>query len=237
MDPPSDADNGTIRVGGIDFGTKAVHAVFLTGVNGDRPVVEDVHLSIGESGLARLERLCAQASHVGIDAPDRQTAGCPLPKVRPARCAEVALAATHHGREDRLLGGPVSMLTPSAGASFPARLAWMKAGFTLWERLRSQCRSVQFFETYPSGSFTRLALTARPAIKLKPRGTAVGIAQRVALLEPLVERPDFVEMWGLDGVDALAAALAAYRVARGQGFVVAEHGHPGSDGSRITLIA
>jgi hypothetical protein len=211
--------------------------VFLTGSGDDAPFVEHVHLAIGDTGQAQLERLCAGVSHVGIDAPDRQTAGCPLPRVRPARCAEVALAASHHGLDERIVGGPVSMLTPSAGAPFPARLAWMKAGFTLWDRLRSQCRSVEFFETYPSGSFTRLARSARPSVTLKPRGTALGIAQRVALLEPLVERPDFVEMWGLDGVDALAAALAAYRVATGQGFVVAQHNHDGNDGSRITLIA
>jgi hypothetical protein len=226
-----------VRVGGIDFATKAVHAVFLTGSGDGVPCVETVHLAIGDRGLEELERLCGDASHVGIDAPDSQTTGCPLPRVRPARCAEVALAATHHGRAERIVGGPVSMLTPSIGAPFPARLAWMKAGFVLWERLRDRCRSVQFFETYPSGSFARLALTARPAVRLKPRGTAYGIAQRVALLEPLVERPDFLEMWGLDGVDALAAALAAYRVARGTGFVVAEHDHPGHDGSRITMVS
>jgi hypothetical protein len=236
VSPPS-SGTGIVRVGGIDFGTKAVHAVFLTGTHEAVPVVEHAHLAIGDRGQAELERLCAEASHVGIDAPDRQTAGCPLPGVRPARCAEVALAATHHGLAERMVGGPVSMLTPSAGHPFPARLAWMKAGFALWDRLRSRCGSVHFFETYPSGSFNRLARTARPAVTLKPRGTAVGIAQRVALLEPLVERPAFVEMWGLDGVDALAAALAAYRVATGGGFVVAEHGHDGSDGSQITLIA
>ncbi|HXQ60147.1 MAG TPA: DUF429 domain-containing protein [Acidimicrobiales bacterium] len=233
----SSPTNGIVRVGGIDFGTKAVHAVFLTGAVDALPAVEHVHLAIGDRGQAELERLCADASHVGIDAPDRQTAGCLLPRVRPARCAEVALAATHHGLAERIVGGPVSMLTPSTGAPFPARLAWMKAGFVLWDRLRSRCGSVQFFETYPSGSFTRLALTARPAVRLKPRGTAFGIAQRVALLEPLVMHPDFLEMWGLDGVDALAAALAAFRVATGQGVVVAEHDHHGHDGSRITLIA
>ena len=211
--------------------------MFLAGGADGLPYVEQVHLCVGQNGQAELERLCCGVSHVGIDAPDRQTAGCPLPRVRPARCAEVALAATHHGLSERIVGGPVSMLTPSAGAPFPARLAWMKAGFALWGRLRSQCPSVEFFETYPSGSFTRLARLAPMRVALKPRGTALGIAQRVALLEPLVRRPDFVEMWGLDGVDALAAALAAYRVASGRGFVVAEHGHDGSDGSRITLIA
>jgi hypothetical protein len=230
------SDDRIISVGGIDFGTKAVHAVFLSGTGDGRPRVERVHLAIGDSGLDRLEELCAGVSHVGIDAPDRQTAGCPLPGVRPARCAEVALAATHHGRHERMAGGPVSMLTPSAGSPFPARLAWMKAGFKLWDRLRSHCGSVEFFETYPSGSFTRLASQAQPSVRLKPRGTALGISQRVGLLQPLVERTSFIEMWGLDGVDALAAAVAAYRVASGHGFVIAEHGHEASDGSRIILI-
>ncbi len=112
----------TIRAGGIDFGTSAVHAVFLTGTGDGLPVVERVHVALGAGGPDELVALCAEVSHVGIDAPDVQTAGCPLPGVRPARCAEVALAATHHGRPERLLGGPVSMLTPAAGAPFPPGL-------------------------------------------------------------------------------------------------------------------
>jgi hypothetical protein len=235
--PATGPSRQTIRVGGIDFGTKAVHAVFLRGADAGPPSVERVHLAIGETGLDELQTLCAELSHVGIDAPDSQTAGCSLRGVRPARCAEVALAASHHGLEKRMVGGPVSMLTPSAGATFPARLAWMKSGFKFWDRLTAHCPSVEFFETYPSGSFNRLAAMARPAVKLAPRGTARGIAQRSSLLEPLVQRPAFVDMWSLDGIDALAAAIAAYRVATGEGFVVAEHGHAASDGSRITLIA
>jgi hypothetical protein len=232
-------DGRVIRVGGIDFGTRAVHAVFLSGPAGaptDIPIVEHVHLALGEAELAELVDLCAEVSHVGIDAPDRQTGGCPLPGVRPARCAEVALAATNHGLEERILGGPLSMLTPSQGAPFPVRLAWMKAGFDLWDLLRSKCPSVEFFETWPSGSFTRLARLARPPVALAARSTATGVAERAALLDPLVHRPPFLAMWGLDGIDALVAALAAYRVAVGHGFVVAGHSHRASDGSSITLI-
>ena len=156
--------------------------------------------------------------------------------MRPARCAEVALAATYHGLDKRIVGGPVRMLTPSAGAPFPPRLQWMKAGFALWARLRWHCPTVAFFETWPSGSFTRLARLARQPVALAPRSTARGVAQRAALLEPLVDPPPFLAMWGLDGVDALAAALAAYRVAVGHGFVVAAHRHRGQDGSSITLV-
>jgi hypothetical protein len=226
-----------IRVGGIDFGTRAVHGVFLSGTGDGPPSVERVHLALGETGQAELVALCAAVTHVGIDAPDAQTTGCPLPGVRPARCAEVALAATAHGRDERIVGGPVSMLTPSLGAPFPVRLEWMKAGFALWDRLRSAGGSVTLFETYPSGSFTRLARLADPPRRLSPRSTALGVAERAALLEPFVDGPPFISMWGLDGVDALAAALAAYAVATGHGFVVADHTHGGHDGSSITLIA
>jgi hypothetical protein len=237
-----------IRVGGIDFGTKAIHAVFLSAPApgrlraGDQeatagpPLVERVHLAQGDTGVEELVALCDGLSHVGIDAPDRQTGGCPLPGVRPARCAEVALSATHHGLDERIVGGPLSMLTPSAGTPFPARLQWMKAGFDLWDRLRSQCPSVTFFETWPSGSFTRLARLSRPPLVLAARSTARGVAQRASLLEPWVKPPAFLAMWGLDGVDALAAALAAYRVALGRGVVVAQHRHRDQDGSSITLI-
>jgi hypothetical protein len=148
----------------------------------------------------------------------------------------VALAATNHGLDERIVGGPLSMLTPALGAAFPPRLQWMKAGFALWDRLRSRCPGVEFFETWPSGSFTRLARLARPPVVLAARSTVGGVAQRATLLEPLVDPPDFLAMWGLDGVDALAAALAAYRVALGHGFVVAAHRHRGQDGSTITLI-
>jgi hypothetical protein len=235
-------------VGGLDFGTKAVHAVFLSspapGVpDGDDqdaadgpPGVEGVHLALGEAGWDELVALCAGVSHVGIDAPDRQTGGCPLGGVRPARCAEVALSATDHGLDERIVGGPLSMLTPSAGAPFPPRLLWMKAGFALWDRLRTECPTVAFFETWPSGSFTRLARLSRPPVVLAARSTARGVAQRAALLEPLMDRPAFLAMWGLDGIDALAAALAAYRVAIGHGFVVAGHRHRAHDRSSITLI-
>jgi hypothetical protein len=228
---------GTIRVGGIDFGTKAVHAVFLSATGEELPAVERVHVAIGDEGRAELVALCAQMSHVGIDAPDAQTGGCPLPGVRPGRCAEVALAATRHGHRERILGGPLSMLTPSAGAPFPARLRWMEAGFGLWDELRKGCGGVEFFETWPSGSFRRLARLAAAPVSLAPRTTATGVAQRAALLWPLVEAPPFLSVWGLDGVDALAAAVAAHRVAVGHGFVVARHDHTGSDGSSITLIA
>jgi hypothetical protein len=71
---------------------------------------------------------------------------------------------------------------------------------------------------------------------LAARSTAAGVAQRAALLEPLVDPPAFLAMWGLDGIDALAAAVAAYRVASGHGFVVAGHNHRAHDGSSITLI-
>jgi hypothetical protein len=229
-------DHRVVRVAGIDFGTRAVHAVFLSGTPGSLPTVDRVCLAMGDAGHVELASLCGDVSHVGIDAPDAQTAGCLLPGIRAARCAEVALAAVHHGLGQRIIGGPVSMLTPSAGAVFPARLDWMRRGFELWDLLRTRCPDVEFFETYPSGSFTRLARRGDPPVRLVPRSTAAGVAQRASMMAPLVAAPPFLAMWGLDGVDALAAAVAAYRVAVGTGFVVAAHDHRGNDGSTITLI-
>jgi hypothetical protein len=218
---------------GIDFAMKACHGVVLgTGPDG-RPQVVEVVLARGDAGRDELADLCRAVSHVGIDAPDRQTAGCPEPGRRPGRCAEVALAASGHGRSQRLTGGPVSMHTPAAGGAFPDRLAWMRAGFELWELLRQRCPAVDCFETYPSGSFRRLAAGGLRPARLAPRGTAMGVAQRAGLLQPLVDGPAFLAMWGLDGVDA----LAAYRLAVGHGYVVAEHDQAGHDGSRIVLVA
>lgn len=235
----SGSGTGPIRVGGIDFGTRALHAVFLTGPGpGGLPTVEHVRVTVtgDEAGLDDLVALGATTSHLGIDAPDAQTGGCPLPGVRPARCAEVALAATGHGLDQRIIGGPIRMLTPSVGAAFPARLHWMMAGFSLWAALRDRLDDVHIFETWPSGSFTRLAHARHPRLRLRPRSTAVGVAQRAELVAPLVDGPPYLAMWGLDGLDALAAALAAYRLALGHGFAVAAHDHDGHDGSRITLV-
>jgi hypothetical protein len=222
---------------GIDFGMAASHGVVLGNGPDRRPRVEAVVLARGADGPNELAALCQGVSHVGIDAPDRQTAGCPEPGKRPGRCAEVALAASGHGRNERMTGGPVSMHTPATGAVLPDRLAWMGAGFELWALLRDRCPSVEFFETYPSGTFRRLAAGGLRPARLIPRGTAMGVGQRAGLLEPLVDGPAFLTMWGLDGVDALAAALAAYRLAVGHGYVVAEHDHDGHDGSRIVLVA
>jgi len=181
--------------------------------------------------------MCAGADGVGIDAPDRQTHGCHLGGGGPGRCAEVALAARTHGLAERIAGGPVSMLTPRLDADFPVRLHWMRAGFALWSALEDYAGATTLTETYPSGSFRRLAATSVPRVRLVARGAKTAAPQRLDLLADLVEAPAHAAMWSLDGVDALAAALAAFALEVGRGAVVAEHTHPGHDGSRIALLA
>lgn len=234
---------GAVRAVGIDVGTDAHHVVVVTGPgpahDTNAPAVSAAHVTVlDEPGaLEELEAVCAHADAVGIDAPDQQTDGCSLHGRGRGRCAEVALAASAHGLATRLLGGPVGMLTPARQAPFPARLGWMHTGFELWRRLRAACPGVPLFEAYPSGSFRRLAAAAAPPVRLVPRGRRVAAVQRLALVADQVELPPGAALWCLDGVDALAAALAVYHVIVGPGSVVAEHDHPGHDGSRIVLMA
>jgi hypothetical protein len=244
----------TVRVVGIDVGVTALHAVAISGDEPSNdaggsfetgcdpaalPRVTSVHLAAFDrpESLDGLYLMCAGARGVGIDAPDRRTPGCLLRGAPSGRCAEVALAARRHGGAERISGGPVSMLTPPLGASLPARLEWMQAGFALWSALAAHCPDVMLTETYPSGSFRRLAVRSVPPVKLVTRRTPTAPLQRLGLVADLVEVPLHSAMWSLDGVDALAAALAAYGLAVGHGAVVAEHNHPGHDGSRIALIA
>jgi hypothetical protein len=191
----------------------------------------------GIGALDELVALCRDARAVGIDAPERQTTGCNLAAARMGRCAEVALAASAHGLPARISGGPVSMLTPALGTPFPTRLGWMRSGFSLWAELARRCPDATLVETYPSGSFKRMALAARPAVRLLPRSSAAGVAERLALLDDRVLLPAHAALWALDGVDAVAAALAAYEMSAGCGAALAEHTHPGHDGSRIVLVA
>ncbi len=235
---------GGIRAVGIDVGTDAHHVVVVTGPGPARhgmnpPTVTEAHVTVlDEPGsLEELEAVCERADAVGIDAPDQQTDGCSLHGGARGRCAEVALAANAHGLAARLLGGPVGMLTPARQAIFPARLGWMHTGFDLWSRLRAACPRVPLFEAYPSGSFRRLAAAVAPPVRLVPRRSRLAAVQRLGLVADKVELPPAAALWCLDGVDALAAALAVYQLIVGSGCVVAEHDHPGHDGSRIVLIA
>ena len=105
----------------------------------------------------------------------------------------------------------------------------MKAGFALWDRpavaVSDGRRSSRPGRRDPS---RRLARLAHPAAG--PGGPVHGRAASPSgppCSEPLSKPPPFLAMWGLDGVDALAAALAAYRVAAGHGFVVAAARPPG----------
>ena len=234
-----------VRAVGIDVGTTAHHAVLLRGadttVSGRHclPTVTAVHMAVLDrpGSLDALVELCARADAVGIDAPDRQTGGCSLHAGARGRCAEVALAARAHGRSTRLVGGPVSMLTPAWDAPFPERLGWMRTGFALWRELAAACPDTLAVETYPSGSFRRLAAGASPPVRLAPRRRRAAALQRLELLTGLAEIPATAAMWSLDGVDALAAALAVYGLVVGRGAVVAHHEHAGEDGSRIVLVA
>ena len=234
---------GAVRAVGIDVGMQAHHVVVVTGPGpgpgAPTPAVTEAHVIVlGRTGsLDELDAVCAHADAVGIDAPERQTDGCSLHAGTRGRCAEVALAANAHGLAARLLGGPVGMLTPPRHAPFPARLDWMHTGFELWRRLGASCPGVPILETYPSGSFRRLAAGVSPPVRLVPRGRRTAAVQRLALVAGMVELPPGAAVWGLDGVDALAAALAVYRMITGSGAVMAQHDHPGHDGSRIVLLA
>ena len=184
---------------GIDVGADAVWLVGLE-VEHDPPAVRLARL-LSPVDPDALARLVADAPAVAIDAPggpsrlahtgdDRLAA-----KFRAARCSEIAL---------RRFGMAVPWVTPSEGEPLPG---WMTTGLVVWEACRTA--GVEPLETYPHGVFWQLS--GGPMFhKQRPAGTR----ERIAVLSRHVVLPEGIEMWGHDGIDALAAAYVAWHGAR-----------------------
>jgi predicted nuclease with RNAse H fold len=200
------------RALGIDVGAERLHCVVL-GAGGR--VVEARVLRADD--LEGVRSLAATVMAIAIDAPAAPSTAPHASdaslsaKFRPARCAEIGL-----GRLRRLW---VPWVTPVAGP-FPA---WMAVGFTLFEALRERPNVV---ETYPHAVFRTLA-----AGPVRPKRAADGIAARVALLEAAGVREPRLGMWSHDGLDAVAAAVAARGVLDSSSIGVT----CGHDGSAIWL--
>ena len=200
------------RFVGVDVGASALHAVAIEG----RRIVDALVVAPGE--LDRLVAFCIGTGGVAIDAPSEPSTAphaddiALSPKFRGARCGEVALQ-----RQARI---SVAWVTPAAGAEPP----WMAAGYALWSALRSAGHEP--IEVYPAGAFRTLAGAAVPN-----KQTVAGAAARWRLLDPFVDRPLGADVWGHDGVDALAAAVVAMLAAEGR---AVRHGCD-HDGSAIWL--
>lgn len=190
------------RAVGIDVGADAAWLVALE-LERDRPVVADAMLS-HPIDLSDIAEFCGDSA-VAIDVPaapserphldDRRVS----PKFRAGRCSEVALT---------MAGISVQFVTPPPdGGLGPA--SWMRSGFEIWTALESI--GLLPVETYPHGVFWRLA--GRPLFhKQRPEGAAA----RLSVLAPHIYLPGTVDMWSHDGLDALAAALVASLVIRGE---------------------
>jgi Protein of unknown function (DUF429) len=130
----------------------------------------------------------SQASHDG----DRRLAR----KFQRARCSEVAL---------RRVGIAVPFATPTEGEPLPS---WMETGFVAWQTASVRVPTV--VETYPHGIFWRLA-----GRQLTGKQRDAGRSARRAVLAPLVRLPPGIDFWPHDALDALACALLARSVQRG----------------------
>jgi predicted nuclease with RNAse H fold len=194
---------GTPGVGqavGIDLGATDLWVVGLD--SGELPhIVFAEHLR-GEL-FVDLANLLRGASTVAIDAPGDLSTGCHdgderlARKFQRARCSEVAL---------RRCGIAVPFATPTKSEPLPA---WMAIGFLTWRAAQAAVPTV--VETYPHGIFWRLA-----GRQLTGKQRDEGRAARRAVLAPLVELPPGIDFWPHDALDALACALLAWMVQRGQ---------------------
>jgi len=206
---------------GLDPATHAVWAVRLRNADGPAEVADTALMD--PAGEASVLFFCDGVTVVAVDAPDGPSEGRHLddetlpPKFRQARCAEVA---------PRSQGISVPWTTRVANPD-----PWMVTGFRLWQLLRYHQHRV--VETFPYAVYHRL-IGARPARK----GTPQGLRQRLDALHPFVTPPPFVQAWGHDGVDALAAVCVAAACARGAGVEVrCRPSDPGQhDSSRISLL-
>lgn len=184
---------------GVDLGARDLWVVGLD----DEPVP---HVAFAEhlrgETIADLGELLQGASTVAIDAPEALSEGSHegdarlARKFQRARCSEVAL---------RQRGIAVPFATPRAGEALPP---WMEMGFAVWETAKRTTPAV--VETYPHGIFWRLA-----GRQLTRKQQDEGRAARRAVLAPLVQLPPGIDFWPHDALDALACALLAQSVRRG----------------------
>ena len=136
--------------------------------------------------------------------------------------------------ELRHLGIPLYQV-PARGRPLTPSTAWMKAGFTLFSRLEKSAlgyerpetpgmpgsfgTSPALLEVYPHATFTllswkRLLGSARPLPRLATKATRLGTRQRIEILE--AEGVEWRYYYDHDSLDALAAALTAWRFLQGQ---------------------
>jgi hypothetical protein len=185
---------------GVDLGATDL---WVVGLDGEQlPHVTFAEHLRGEM-FTDLAVLFQGASTVAIDAPEGLSAGSHdgdqrlARKFQRARCSEVAL---------RQHGIAVPFATPMEGEPLPA---WMATGFRAWRTAKEVVPTV--VETYPHGIFWRLA-----GRQLTGKQRDEGRAARRAVLAPLVRLPPGIDFWQHDALDALACALLAWSVQRGE---------------------
>ncbi len=211
----------TKRSIGIDLGASTIHFVVLIGASGAPGVVAEAH-TFAADDIESVVALAVGAVTIAIDAPAELSTAPHRDdttisnKFRTARCGEIAL-----GQAEKIW---VPWVTPDDEAKVPS---WMQVGFDLWSALRTAGHEP--LEVYPAGAFRALAGARVPS-----KSTRAGLQVRIALLAPHVERPDWIEMWSHDGIDALAAAVTARQAGAGTARRIA-HTDPGCDRSSIWL--
>jgi predicted nuclease with RNAse H fold len=191
---------GIAEAMGVDLGATDLWVVGLDGE--ELPQVTFAEHLRGEM-FTDLAELVRGTSTVAIDAPEGFSAGSHFGdhrlarKFQRARCSEVAL---------RQRGIAVPFATPMEGEPLPG---WMATGFHAWSTAKAVAPHV--VETYPHGIFWRLA-----GRQLIGKQRDEGRAARRAVLAPLVRLPPGINFWPHDALDALACALVARSVHRGE---------------------
>jgi predicted nuclease with RNAse H fold len=214
-------DRGVVAVG-VDVAAEALHVVALDLALVPAVVLSELVHPVDAGAIANLLR---PAQVVAIDAPAALSLQPHLedrrlpPKFRRARCGEVAL---------RTAGFAVPWVSPAAGEPLPS---WMATGLEVWRAAGEL--GVPAVETYPHAVFATLA-----GAVLRNKQRPAGALARSRVLAPLLRTPAWLAMWGHDGLDALAAALVAWHVARGTARRVDCAGDAGwnlHDGSAVYL--
>jgi predicted nuclease with RNAse H fold len=134
----------------------------------------------------------------------------------------------------RHLGIPVYQV-PARGKPLTSTTAWMKAGFALFSRLEKSTPGFErpasagmpgsfgtppaVLEVYPHATFTllwwnRLLGGTGPLPRLAVKGSRLGTRQRIEILE--AEGVEWRYYFDHDSLDALAAALTAWRYLQGR---------------------
>lgn len=212
-----------LRAVGIDLGASALHAVVVEG-SGRRAAVVATAVVLPAEEEA-LTELCAGAAALAIDAPSDPSTAIHVEdeavsrKFRVARCGEIAL-----GEQRRCW---VPWVTPRSVDVAPS---WIQVGFRAWEVARAAGHDP--LEVYPSGAFTALA-----GRRLAKKSGALGVRERLEVLDQHVALPDHAAMWSHDAVDATVAALVAVWHATDGPVTAARHEHEGEDGSAIWMPA